>query len=219
MRGPATPCVFNCRIDDSDNDGDWDPSDNEAEDDHDDDNHQRNLTRAPKKPRRKPTTWKSLREVDRSEPPTTRSRGDERRTGAASRSCMGLEVVGRRLRVSVMTEDTGKHEWHYGELIAHRMRKGKDQHLIRWDTVGEKDEWIFLEEEDYHMYQLGEREHQHEDAFEDGDTVSTPAGLGEVGHGMRPPANVVHGGLSASCTTMPRGNTPGMRERVRARAV
>jgi hypothetical protein len=112
-----------------------------------------------------------------------------------------------------MTEDTGKHEWHYGELIAHRMRKGKNQHLIRWDTVGEKDEWIFLEEEDYHMYQLGEREHQHEDAFEDGDKVSAaqvlppPAGLGEVGHGMCPPAHVVHGGLRASCT-MERGNTP-----------
>ena len=213
MRGPATPCIFKCRIDDSDNDGDWDTSDNEAEDDHDYDNHQRNMTRAPKKPRRKPTTWKSLREVDRSEPPTTRSRGDARRNSATSRSCTGLEVVGRRLRVSVMTEDTGKHEWHYGELIAHRMRKGKNQHLIRWDTVGEKDEWIFLEEEDYHMYQLGEREHQHEDAFEDGDKVSAaqvlppPAGLGEVGHGMCPPAHVVHGGLRASCT-MERGNTP-----------
>ena len=162
-----------CRIDSSDDDdGDWAPSDDDEAGD-DDDVQQQRMTRAPKKPRRKPTAWKSLREPDRCAVPTARSRSDASGRGAAARSRMGPEVVGRRLRVSVMTEDTGKNEWHYGELSAHRMRKGKGQHLIRWDTVGEKDEWIVLEEEEYYMYQLGEREHVDEEGAEDPAEAST----------------------------------------------
>ncbi len=35
-----------------------------------------------------------------------------------------LMQVGRRLKVLAMTADTGKNEWHYGELLAHRILKG-----------------------------------------------------------------------------------------------
>ena len=41
--------------------------------------------------------------------------------------------------------DTGQNEWHYGELIGHRMRQNKNQHRICWDTLGESDEWLNLQ--------------------------------------------------------------------------
>ena len=70
----------------------------------------------------------------------------------------GEELEGRRLRVRILTEDVGGLAWHHGEVLRHRRRRGRDEHLVRWDTDGADDEWLYLPEEEHHVFSPGEEE-------------------------------------------------------------
>jgi len=61
----------------------------------------------------------------------------------------GSELEGRRLRVHFHTEDVGGMVCHHGDILRHRRRRGKDEHLVRWDTEGAEDEWLCLAEEEH----------------------------------------------------------------------
>ena len=147
-------------------DDDWSGSDEDEQDVEEEFVSERRSKRS----RKQKGAWKRLREPSREEAPKTRGASGalpSPKTGLGPGKTvatkgklvnLGEEAVGRRVRVSVMTEDTGKNEWHWGELIAWRLRKGTCQHNIRWDSYGEPDEWLTLSEEDYYMYELGEAE-------------------------------------------------------------
>ena len=87
---------------------------------------------------------------------------------------LGSELEGRQIKVEIFTEDIGAKAWHMGEILRHRRRKGRDEHLVRWDTEGAEDEWLYLPEEVYHMFAPGEEEEQaapQESEFRPGDCV------------------------------------------------
>ena len=86
-----------------------------------------------------------------------------------------MELVGRKIRVSVFTADVGRKEWHSAEIMQHRMRRGKHQHLVQWSAEGEDDEWLVLDEEDYQIVDAEdeELEDSNGDDFRVGDVVET----------------------------------------------
>jgi hypothetical protein len=106
-------------------------------------------------------------------------------TAAPAPVAPGSELEGRRLRVLIFTEDVGDKAWHQGEILRHRRRRGRDEHLVRWDTDGADDEWLYLPEEEYHVYAEGEEEAEAAERAEDagaaggyapGDCVEVAAG-------------------------------------------
>eukprot|EP00961_Rhodomonas_salina_P081788 1099419-Rhodomonas_salina.2 len=70
----------------------------------------------------------------------------------------GVNLKTRRIKVSIFTEDTNKDEWHFATITASRTKKGKLEHLVKWDTVGEDDEWLDLSEEKHYLFEEGEEE-------------------------------------------------------------
>jgi hypothetical protein len=68
----------------------------------------------------------------------------------------GAELEGRSVRVSIFTEDVAGMAWHEGEVLRHRRRRGRDEHLIRWETEAADDEWLYLPEETYELIDLEE---------------------------------------------------------------
>jgi hypothetical protein len=93
----------------------------------------------------------------------------------------GSELEGRRLRVHFHTEDVGGMACHHGsDILRHRRRRGKDEHLVRWDTEGAEDEWLCLAEEEHYVLAPGEEENAADDdaeaAYRPGGCVAVFAG-------------------------------------------
>ena len=66
------------------------------------------------------------------------------------------------------------------DILRHRRRRGKDEHLVRWDTEGAEDEWLCLAEEEHYVLAPGEEESAADDdaeaAYRPGGCVAVFAG-------------------------------------------